>query len=110
MYSESLDCQNKRQGFFCIRGSDLDRLKVEDFQAIEAWLAESNFEIPRKQPQEHQTEALTVLVSALRKYDRVSAIMACGTGKTLVGLWVAEQLKTSKILVLLPSLALLRQI
>src|SRR6266478_1754144 len=26
---------NERQGFFCIRGSDLDRLTIEDFEAIE---------------------------------------------------------------------------
>lgn len=100
---------NERQGFFCIRGSDLDRLQPEDFQAIESWLAESVFEIPKKRPQEHQTEALDALVPALRAEDRVSAIMACGTGKTLVALWVAEQLQALRILVLLPSLALLRQ-
>jgi predicted helicase len=35
--------------------------------------------------------------------------MACGTGKTLVALWTAEKLKSSKILVLFPSLALIRQ-
>ena len=100
---------NDRQGFFCIRGSDLDRLEAEDFQAIEGWLAESAFELPKKQPKPHQTEALSALVPALREEDRVSAIMACGTGKTLVALWVAEQLQSSRILVLLPSLALLRQ-
>jgi superfamily II DNA or RNA helicase len=35
--------------------------------------------------------------------------MACGTGKTLVALWVAEGMNCRKILVLVPSLALLRQ-
>lgn len=100
---------NDRQGFFCIRGSDLDRLQPEDFRAIEAWLADSPLEIPKKRPHEHQTEALAALVPALTDEDRVSAIMACGTGKTLVALWTAEQLQASQILVLLPSLALLRQ-
>lgn len=100
---------NERQGFFCVRGSDLDRLQPEDFQAIEAWLAASAFEIPKKRPQEHQMEALAALIPALKAENRVSAIMACGTGKTLVALWVAEQLQSSRILVLLPSLALLRQ-
>jgi predicted helicase len=103
------DVLNERQGFFCIRGSDLDRLEVEDFRAIEAWLAEADFELPKKKPQPHQTEALSALVPALQKHDRVSAIMACGTGKTLVALWTAERLQAPKILVLLPSLALLRQ-
>jgi len=100
---------NERRGFFCIRGSDLDRLEAEDFRAIEAWLAESAFEAPKKQPQPHQDEALSALLLALQENDRVSAIMACGTGKTLVALWTAERLQASTILVLLPSLALLRQ-
>jgi predicted helicase len=35
--------------------------------------------------------------------------MACGTGKTLVGLWSSERLKAVRTLVLLPSLSLLAQ-
>lgn len=101
---------NDRQGFFCIRGSDLDRLEAEDFKAIEAWLADSAFQAPKKTPQPHQTEALAALLPALEAHDRVSAIMACGTGKTLVALWVVEGMQASRILVLVPSLALLRQI
>ncbi len=101
---------NERQGFFCIRGSDLDRLEADDFRAIEAWLADAAFIAPKKQPQPHQTEALDVLLPALEIHDRVSAIMACGTGKTLVALWVAERRQASRILVLVPSLALLRQV
>jgi superfamily II DNA or RNA helicase len=81
---------NDRQGFFCIRGADLDRLEADDFRAIEAWLADSAFVAPKKTPQPHQTEALNALLPALQTHDRVSAIMACGTGKTLVALWVAE--------------------
>ncbi len=83
---------NDRQGFFCIRGSDLDRLEAGDFRAMEAWLADAAFIAPRKSPQPHQTEALDALLPALQTHDRVSAIMACGTGKTLVALWVMEKL------------------
>jgi predicted helicase len=101
---------NERPGFFCIRGSDLDRLEADDFRAIEAWLADAAFTAPKKQPQPHQIEALDALLPALETHDRVSAIMACGTGKTLVALWVAERRQASRILVLVPSLALLRQI
>ena len=35
--------------------------------------------------------------------------MACGTGKTLVALWAAEQARATRVLVLVPSLNLLRQ-
>lgn len=101
---------NERQGFFCIRGSDLDRLEADDFRAIEAWLADAAFIARKKQPQPHQTEALDALLPALETHTRVSAIMACGTGKTLLALWVAERRQASLILVLVPSLALLRQI
>jgi superfamily II DNA or RNA helicase len=100
---------NDRQGFFCIRGSDLDRMEVSDFQAIEAWLAEAAIQAPKKKPLPHQEEALAAIVPTLQKESRATAIMACGTGKTLVTLWTAEQLGARKILVLLPSLALLRQ-
>jgi len=102
------DLKNRR-GFFCIRGSDLDRLEADDFRAIEAWLADATFTAPKKSPKEHQAEALDGLLPALQTHDRVSAIMACGTGKTLVALWIAERLEAKRVLVLLPSLALLRQ-
>jgi predicted helicase len=100
----------ERHDFFSIRGSDLDRLEADDFRAIEAWLADAAFVAPKKPPQTHQIEALGALLTALETQDRVSAIMACGTGKTLVALWVAERSQASRILVLVPSLALLRQI
>ena len=35
--------------------------------------------------------------------------MACGTGKTLTALWVAERLLSSLTLVLVPSLSLVQQ-
>ena len=101
---------NERQGFFCIRGTDLDRLEAEDFCSIEAWLADIDFVVPKKQPRPHQSKALDALIPALQNQDRVTAIMACGTGKTLVALWIAERLQAGRILVLVPSLALLRQV
>ena len=100
---------NDRHNFFCIRGSDLDRLTAEDFKVIAAWVAVSVVTIKRSKPFPHQQEALDSIVPALKTEDRVSAIMACGTGKTLTALWATEQLGPSKVLVLLPSLALLRQ-
>ncbi len=100
---------NDRRGFFCIRGSDLDRLSASDFTEIESWLSKAVFEIPKKEPLPHQEEALAAIVSALATEDRTTTIMACGTGKTLVTLWAAERMASQTILILLPSLALLRQ-
>jgi superfamily II DNA or RNA helicase len=100
---------NDRRGFFCIRGSDLDRLEAEDFKTIEAWLADAAYQAPKKNPLRHQAEALDKITPAFKEHDRASAIMACGTGKTLVALWAAEKMQAQRIFVLLPSLALLRQ-
>jgi predicted helicase len=71
---------NDRQGFFCIRGSDLDRLEANDFRAMEAWLADAAYIAPKKLPQPHQTEALDALLPALQAHDRVSAIISCESG------------------------------
>src|ERR1035437_1267786 len=47
-------------------------------------LADDAYIAPKKSPQPHQTEALAALLPALQTHDRVSAIMACGTGGLLV--------------------------
>ncbi len=100
---------NERSRFFCIRGSDLDRLAPEDFRAINEWMQTGQFVITRKNPLPHQAEALTEILTGLENHDRATAVMACGTGKTLVALWLAERMQCRRIIVLVPSLALVRQ-
>jgi predicted helicase len=104
--SEVMDA---RSAFFCIRGSDLDRLTSDDLTAIASWLRGADFEPKRKERLPHQTEALDDLLAGLEQHDRVTAVMACGTGKTLVSLWLAERRNAKRVLVLVPSLALIRQ-
>lgn len=60
-------------------------------------------------PRPHQVTALADLTRALAVHDRTQLLMACGTGKTLVGLWLAQSRSAERILVLLPSLALVAQ-
>ncbi len=61
----------------------------------------------RAEPFPYQRHAIKDVVDGLVKNEQGQLRMACGTGKTLVGLWVAEQLKSQRTLVLLPSLSLL---
>ena len=63
-----------------------------------------------KTPYPHQAEALENIRNGWQDHDRGKCIMACGTGKTLVGLWAAEALQSKTTLVLLPSLSLVNQI
>ena len=60
-------------------------------------------------PREHQREAIRDVVKGFTKSDRGQLIMACGTGKTLTSLFIREKLDAERVLVLVPSLSLLKQ-
>jgi predicted helicase len=60
-------------------------------------------------PLPHQTDAITAVIAALKKADRTHMVMACGTGKTLTSLWIAEKLAPKSIVIFVPSLALISQ-
>lgn len=107
--NELSEVMTDRRGFYSIRGTDLDRLQAEDFQAIHRWLSGGLVERKYKSPLPRQQEALDAILDALKDKDRATIIMPCGTGKTLVALWAAEQLESRTVLVLVPSLALVSQ-
>ena len=65
--------------------------------------------LPRKSPRAYQEAALVDVLAGFEGADRGQLIMACGTGKTMVGLWVWEALAAPTALVVLPSLSLLAQ-
>jgi len=64
----------------------------------------------RPEPRDHQNEARSAVVLGLQTADRGQLIMACGTGKTYVTLWIKEHLAAQRTLVLVPSLGLLSQL
>lgn len=57
----------------------------------------------------HQTEAIVSACNHFQNYDRGQLHMACGTGKTLTSLWIAQKMKAQKIVIILPSLQLQEQ-
>ncbi len=63
----------------------------------------------RPTPRPHQHEAIVATVENFTVADRGQLIMACGTGKTYVTLWIKEKLDARSTLVLVPSLSLLSQ-
>ncbi len=60
-------------------------------------------------PHDYQQDAIEAVVSGFENADRGQLIMACGTGKTLTSLFITEALKAQRVLVLVPSLSLLKQ-
>jgi superfamily II DNA or RNA helicase len=104
---EQIDINHKRK-FNLINYNNLSKLPTKKCKDIFSYL-QSN--VPRDKqlvPLPHQKEALKQL-KRNRNKDRVTILMACGSGKTLIGLWHAEQIKATKILVLVPSLNLMQQ-
>jgi superfamily II DNA or RNA helicase len=85
-------------------------LSPDALSAIEAWLKQKPIPAVRAAPDpNYQTQALADIKAVLAKHDRATVAMACGTGKTLVSLWAAEQEAPKTVLVLVPSLTLLKQ-
>jgi predicted helicase len=96
----------ERPRFHWSRGADFDRLEQDDFKRILTWLKTGQVKLKTRTPDRHQREALKAIRKKLTDNDRANVIMACGTGKTLVSLWAAEQSEPRSVIVLLPSLAL----
>ena len=103
------ELMNERRGFSCTRGTDLDELTEGELEAIDSWLRGSFVRPQPLDPLSHQAEALDAILKGLEDHDRVTSVMACGTGKTLTALWLAERLDAQRILVLVPSLWLISQ-
>lgn len=104
----ALDAKN-RDAMRSVRGIDFDDLTAKEFDAISSWLREVPPKISKPEPRDYQIEALNQIADTFDKHDRATVVMACGTGKTLLALWIAERQKPKNVLVLLPSLSLLQQ-
>ena len=102
------DAKN-RDGMRTLRGIDFDDLTPTDFEVIVAWLKQRPATQPPPTKRPHQAAALEGIHKTFETSDRAHVVMACGTGKTLVALWAAQDLKPKSVLVLLPSLTLLQQ-
>lgn len=97
-----------------IQGLAIDLLpefKLTGFKStpIQALIKESFYKV-KKTPKPHQYEALSDIKNGMLIDDRGAVVMACGSGKTLISLWAAEQSGCKTLLVLVPSLALVSQL
>jgi superfamily II DNA or RNA helicase len=63
---------------------------------------------PRK-PRPHQEAAVAAVTAHLQTHDRGRVLMACGSGKSLVGFWVQAAMGAKQVVVAVPSLSLLNQ-
>ena len=66
---------------------------------------------PRHTPKPFQTDAVSSVLEGLGENDRGRLVMPCGTGKSVVSLWIAERFAGcgGRVLYLVPSIALMNQ-
>jgi len=62
-----------------------------------------------RQPRPHQEAAVAAVTAHLQTHDRGRVLMACGSGKSLVGFWVQAAMGARQVVVAVPSLSLLNQ-
>jgi predicted helicase len=86
-------------------------LDAEFFKRLRALLEQKNAKLKPLSPRPHQVAA----VRDARKHfvtgkeKRGKLIMPCGTGKSLTAYWIAKELGSRRIVIAVPSLALIRQ-
>ena len=97
--------QVQRVDFFGLESATIDwdaYLKDEDASLTS---------LPRKQLRPHQVRAMNDVLDGFQTHNRGKLIMACGTGKTLTALRIAERMAGAggRVLFAAPSLSLLAQ-
>ena len=95
----------QRVDFFGLEGAAVDWDQYLDNESVPLQRK------PRKQMRPHQVDAFDNVINGFRDYDRGKLIMACGTGKTLTALRIAEKVAGAggRVLFAAPSLSLLSQ-
>jgi superfamily II DNA or RNA helicase len=100
----------KKKKLRAITFGDLIHLSNETIQTMKSFLLDQQRIVqPKKSPKDYQKIAVDKSIKGFEKNDRGQLILPCGTGKTLISLWIQERLNLNYTLVLFPSLALLRQ-
>ena len=96
-----------------LRGVKCGIITKEDLRYRLDWSAypKTSYPAPPKTLRNYQEAAFTDVIDGFSKKDRGKMIMACGTGKTLVSLHIAENIakKGGLVLYLVPSISLILQ-
>jgi superfamily II DNA or RNA helicase len=86
-------------------------LDAEFFKKLSEALAGKKDDLKPRTPRPHQKRAIEKAKEyfADKKNTRGKLIMPCGTGKSLTGFWIAEELGAKTVILAVPSLALIQQ-
>ncbi len=94
-----------------ILGDVWNTLDEDFFLKLHEYLENNRIEYKPFTPKPHQERAIKNAYSHFIEEDnnRGKLIMACGSGKSLTAFWITKELKANKIIIAVPSLALIKQ-
>lgn len=100
--------ERKAHGQYLI--DSLLNLPEEFFVSLQEYVFHERpkLEVPLE-PRPFQLQAIDAVIKGFREHPRGQAILPCGSGKTLIGKWIADRLGAKQILIMVPSLALIKQ-
>ncbi|MEN9442118.1 MAG: hypothetical protein RLZ33_2195 [Bacteroidota bacterium] len=117
VFSNAIDLDNvsktRHENFTFYGVANLNEIEKETFKSIYGLLGNNQLTVRKLYaPLPHQKIAINECTQWFTEAEetRGQLILPCGAGKTFTALWIKEKLQSSNTLVLVPSLALLRQI
>jgi len=92
-----------------IYGDFFSDLPTEFFRNIERMNRNEHIIMTSLMPRPHQIELIENTIEQFKENSRATAVMACGTGKTLGAYWIDKQMENQLTIVVVPSLTLVSQ-
>lgn len=108
------DVERRNHAVFVL-GHIFDQLTSEFFDYLyESALAaheqrNGNYGRQKYKPRDYQKPIIDACIDGFKDADRGKVIAACAVGKTLISLWVSEEMKSTSVVFFTPNLALVRQ-
>jgi len=117
VFSNAADLDNvsksRQENFTFYSVTNLQEISSNVFKTFyESLIGKEITERTFYEPKPHQKEAIEECIRWFKEAElsRGQLILPCGAGKTYTALWIKEGLESKNSLILVPSLALLRQI
>ncbi len=107
--TELTELSDKNPKHLQILSLDLDDLDPFFFAELNKVATKAKLKPARFDPAPYQVQMIKDVVKGFGSSDRGKLIAACGTGKTVTALWIAEEMKAQRILFIAPSIALIKQ-
>ena len=110
-YSFKFDKLNYPQGKITFLLNDfITENEEEKFKNVKNFILKKKIIFKPIGPAEYQKNSINKVIKNFKNHNRGKLIYPCGTGKSLVGFWIAKKLKPKNIIVCVPSLALINQL